>query len=162
MKNARLIPLLCLYSGVGICQLPQLHPELCGTPGSVVAPALGMSAVIDRDNVTVRFFFKDTAETLSVQGLLDEIAEVCPISNGQAVVFGAVGRGLRGASAIYIIDEKIPMVIDNFEGYQPIMSPDQRWIAYRKSIPPTTRSPFRRNISCTISPEILPRTAPRE
>jgi hypothetical protein len=141
MKGILLTVLLVLScSGSANCQLPQLHPELCGTPNGVVALPVGMSAVIDRDDVIVRFFFKNAA-TISATAFLDEIAEVCPLSDGRIVVFGAGSGGLRGATSIYVIDEATPALLDNFGGYQPIMSPDQRWIVYRKSYSPHNSEP---------------------
>jgi hypothetical protein len=63
--------------------------------------------------------------------LISEIAEVCPLSDGRLVVFGDMG----GAVAVYLIDKTKASVMDMFWAYYPVISPDQRWIAYLKFYP---------------------------
>lgn len=42
---------------------------------------------------------------------------------------------LGGAVAVYVVDKAGPSVVDLFWAYFPAMSPDQRWIVYRKFYP---------------------------
>ena len=142
MKRPPLVIFLVLsFSGPATCQLPQSHPELCGTPSAVVAPPPGMSAVLDRDSVAVRFFFGNRADPVSVTAFLDEIAEVCPLSDGRIVAFGADSGALPGGTTMFIISGSPEALLDTIGGYRPAMSPDQRWIVYRKAYSPHNSEP---------------------
>lgn len=133
MKNCLLalwIVLAC--SGPSLCQPANLNPELCGKPRSFIAPPRGFSVVSDRENLAVKFFFDNGLTTVVAKGALNLIKETCPLPDGRIVVFGEASSG---STISYILDPAKPSLLDSFGGYQMLMSPDQRWIAFRKYYP---------------------------
>ena len=131
MKRAATIILSTLAScWQAVCQIPQQHPELCGVPNGIVALPRGFSAVADRESFEIRFTFPD-GFTLKKFQLARGIDQICSLKNGRIVVFTETG----GASGIYVLDVVTHSLVDSFAGYDPVMSPDQRWIASRKAYP---------------------------
>jgi len=134
MKNtlyAVLLALLC--SGPAICQLAQLHPELCGTPNGVIALPQGISVT---GGPEIELFIRLGAPALKIQGPY-EIDEVCPLSDGRLVVFGNMSNG----SSFSIVDPTKPSLVDTVWAYGPVLSPDEKWIVFRKFYPRTTDLP---------------------
>jgi hypothetical protein len=122
-------------------QISQTHPELCGKPdGSVPLPP-NVSATVDRSIGQGDLFLgpSDSAVKISIPEVVaDVIDEVCPISGGRLVVFGSVGYELKN---INIIDSAKAALLDSFDGFTPAMSPNQRWLVYRKFYPFHTELP---------------------
>lgn len=132
MKSMLIAVLLILmHCSPGICQVEQRRPELCGLPGGSVAPPRGFSAIIDATGA-VKFSFRNGAAVLGAPDAIRAIEEVCPLPGGRLAIFGETG----GPDAVYILEESTPALVDSFGAYGPLMSPDQRWIAFRKAYPP--------------------------
>jgi hypothetical protein len=71
-------------------------------------------------------------QTIVLPGLHTELREVCPVGSNRLVSFGFNGVGHQ----ISIIDLLKGSVTDSFPTYDPVMSPNQRWIAHRLFYPP--------------------------
>ena len=69
-----------------LCQLPQAHPELCGTPGAAIAP-LGMTAA--GNGGEIRLFFATGPLPIEVLGP-GEVYSVRPLQDGRSVGFVSV------------------------------------------------------------------------
>lgn len=136
MKTTPLIVLLALScSHPALCQLAQLHPELCGTPNAVVAlpPAISAMRATGYD---LNIFLRSGAPGIPIPGPLD-VEEVCPLPDGRLVVFGNMMTG----KSFSIVDPAKPSTIDTVWGYDPLLSPDQKWIVFRKFFPRQTDEP---------------------
>jgi hypothetical protein len=117
-------------------QIAQSRPEYCGIPGGVNPALPDLSANIDQEGQAVLYIGRGDSVPgipLTLGGLpssISGIAEVCPLSDGRLVVFGDYG-----GTAVYIAERTKPSVVDSFAAYHPVISPDQRWIAYVKAYP---------------------------
>jgi len=132
------VALFALFSTVCMCpisgQIEQSHPQYCGIPGGVSPPLPDISATVDqREGRTTLYIGRDSAAVgiPLVGSPISEIAEVCPLPDGRLVVFGDMG----GAVAVNIVDKTKASVVDLFWAYYPVISPNQRWIAYLKFYP---------------------------
>jgi hypothetical protein len=67
---------------------------------------------------------------IPLRSLLIEIAEVCPVSSGLWVVFGD-----HVSTEVFIVDPAKKAVVDSFSAWYPVISPNQRWIAFVKAYP---------------------------
>lgn len=120
-------------------QIEQLHPELCGKPDQVIAAPSNISIVLDRSLGSGDLYIKGTSLTtkISIPGVIDDVDQVCPLSDGRFVFFG----GTYNSSNIIVVDNKTASLVDAFYGFDPLMSGDQRWIVYRKFYPIHTEEP---------------------
>ncbi len=119
-------------------QIAQSHPEYCGIPGDVnprVPPEV--SAIIDQSDGHAVVYVRQGSSTREIPlmigtlpSLISEISQVCPLSDGRLVIFGEFG-----GTDVFIIDTAKASLVDSFPTYFPVMSPDQRWIVYRKFYP---------------------------
>ncbi len=115
------------------CQIPQSHPEYCGQ-AAPTAPLPDVSATVDRPNGRAVLHLRrggSTADVALEDSFIEEISQVCPLSDGRLVVFGDVG----GAMAVYIVGKAPARAQDRFLAYTPAISPDERWIAFVKFFP---------------------------
>ena len=112
-------------------QIAQSHPEYCGVSGQSNPPLPpDISAIIDPSDghVVVYIGQGSPATALRMPGYsISEIAEVCPLPDGRLVIFADFG-----GTDVYIVDRIKASLTDSFMAYFPVMSPDQRWIVYRK------------------------------
>ena len=118
-------------------QIAQSHPEFCGVPGGT-NPQLpsDVSATVTDDQAVlhIRRGTDDSVVPLmlgTLPSMISEIAEVCPLADGRLVVFGRA----MWATNVYLVDRTKAVQLDSFTAYNPILSPDQRWIAYAKFYP---------------------------
>jgi hypothetical protein len=117
-------------------QIAQSHPEYCGVPGGVNPPQPDVSVSIDQQGNSFLFIGRGNSVPgipLTVGGLpslISEISEVCPLSDGRLVLFGNYG-----GTAVFVVDRNKPSLVDSFDAYYPVISPDQRWIAFIKPYP---------------------------
>jgi hypothetical protein len=119
-------------------QIAQSHAEYCGIPGGINSPLPpDISATIDQnDGEAVLYIGRGTSARKiplmigTLPSLISEIAEVCPLRDGRLVVLGDFG-----GTDVFIIDTKSASLVDSFPAYLPVLSPDQRWIVYRKFYP---------------------------
>jgi len=131
MKHA----LYGLISTVLVCpvwgQIAQSHPEYCGIPGGANPPLPDISATIDPTDGHAELYFGQGSAARRVAldaDWVSEIAEVCPVYGGRLAVFAVLPDGV----ATYILDKAQPSVVDWFYGFNPTVSPDQRWIVCGK------------------------------
>ena len=124
---------VCIFPVWG--QLAQSNPEYCGIPEGV-GPRLGdISANVNPADHRVTLYIgrgSGTVEVLLAEtSIVLQIAAVCPLSDGRLVVFGDMGLTI----VVYIVDKARASVVDEFWAFRPVLSPDQRWIAYVKQYP---------------------------
>jgi len=137
MKQTFLVPIaltLCCAATPLTAQIAQSHPEYCGIPGGMNPTLPDLSASIESDGgrIALRFGRGDSAPAITLPGyFINEVSEVCPLSDGRLVVFAKFG-GID----VTIVDPAKHAVPDHFLAYDPVsLSPDQRWIAYVKFFP---------------------------
>jgi len=125
-----ILALWCLVPVFG--QIDQDQPELCGDKTRITVVPPGLSAAINRTNATAVLSF-GLNHTVDLQGINGEIHEVCPLPSNKLVSFG-----LYVGYDVNIIDTLRYTVADSFVAYDPVMSPNQRWIASRHFHAPQT------------------------
>lgn len=118
------------------CQILQDHPGLCGAGTPQVAVPAGFTATINPTNGEAILDY--AGRKIALDGINDEIWQVCPLPSGKVVIFGFNFVGFE----ISIVDLKRGDVSDSFLAYDPVMSPNQRWIAYRDFFPPQSQVLF--------------------
>lgn len=124
---------------VSVCgQVSQDHPELCGTPSAnVPLPHIIVGASVDHTSgVSTLTFRTGSITTITLPGVHEEIRQICPMPNGEFVVFGWA----TGPYDVIILDKAMRNVV-NFYAYDPVMSPNQRWIIMRHFYPPQSELP---------------------
>jgi len=132
--------LLSLISAVFplLGQIAQSHPEFCGIPGGInppLPPDVSATVTDDRAVLHIRQGTTDAVVPLMLGTLhssISEIAEVCPLTDGRLVVFATGGW----PTDVHVVDPARAAQLDSFSASGPVLSPDQRWIAYVKFIPP--------------------------
>jgi hypothetical protein len=135
MKAIPFLSACALLAAVpALCQLPQSHPELCGTPEAVIPAPLGMSAV--SRTLQLRLFFAASPLPVEILGT-DEVEQVCPLQDGRLVIFGKMMTG----DSFSIVDPTKPVLLDTVLAYDPHLSPDRRWIVFRKFYPRQSDDP---------------------
>lgn len=103
------------------CQISQDHPELCGDNTRTVAVPADISATMNKSNGTATLHYGPN-RALELQGVNDEIRQVCPLASNKLNSFGWNFVGYE----VNIIDLVRGAVVDSFVAYDPVMSPDQR------------------------------------
>jgi hypothetical protein len=134
MNRTPLVVFLAMsFSRLANGQLPQSHPDFCGMPGALVPVPPNVSAVsYPEKGYSDLFIRSDPAIRLDMDG---EIDQACELPLHRIIVFG--NSGAYGTK-ISIVDIEKPALIDTFLVYDPILSPDRRWIVYRKFFPRQT------------------------
>jgi hypothetical protein len=122
-----------LLATASFAQISQTHPELCGKPNGFVPLPPNVSATMDRSTGDADLFLKsgDSTAKINLPAVVNKIEEVCPLSDGRFVVFGHSGY----SASVDIIDSTTATLIDDIWGFSPAMSPNQRWLVYRKFYP---------------------------
>jgi hypothetical protein len=120
-------------------QIDQTHPELCARPAGAVPIPPNLSVTVDRSVGHADLFLGNglSAVKIDIPGVVVEIEEVCPLLDGRVVLFG----GTYNSTNINIIDPAAAKLTDSFSGFNPAMSPNQRWLAFRKFYPRHTELP---------------------
>jgi hypothetical protein len=138
MTNRRGSPYLwrvCLLLIAAIPLLPaqvkQDQPELCGRPREIVVLPPNVTANSFNTHSTLTIRLADSVANIEMPGV-GEVAQVCPIPQGKLLVFGS----LDGAYDIHILYASTGAVLDSDWVYDPAVSPDQRWLAYREFYAP--------------------------
>jgi len=147
MINAiRSIALLSVVFAASICaqrptgQIVQMSPELCGKPDASIPVPANISASFDISDGTAQLLFlrnNAVEKRLDLPGVVDQIDEVCPISNQRLLIFSSNTVG----ATLFIIDLTKSALIDSFWCFKPALSPNQRWLVYRKFYPRHTQFP---------------------
>ena len=118
-----------LLAGGAVGQIPQDRPELCGRPneGVPLPPGTGFSFTSDAAEFALRL--KDgSIKTVDLE-VADAVQQVCPISGDRLLVFGTVSED---GPLVWIISQIDGSKLDTLGSRNPVLSPDQHWIAYRK------------------------------
>ena len=110
-------------------QIAQSHPEFCGLADDANPSLPDVSATIDAAGQVLLYLGKGVMG-IPLRDSLIEIAEVCPLSSGSWVVFGDYG-----ATEVFIVDPSKKALVDSFSAWYPVISPNQRWIAFVKAFP---------------------------
>jgi hypothetical protein len=124
------IPFALLCAVPALPQILQEHPELCGTAVPVPVPPNVWAEIQPSNGVAVLHLGKDRA--IELKGVNDEIHELCPAGPRALVSFGFNYVGY----SVNIVDQSGRTPSDSFLAYDPLMSPNQRWIAFRHFSPP--------------------------
>jgi len=127
------ILILGLFGTAVFAQIEQAHPELCSLPEGTVPSLPAMSIAVDQTQGSAKLSVGEgmTARTIDLPGVIDTVAEVCPLPSGHYLVFGDTYNGMN----MLILDIGKPAAMDAFSGFEPVMSPDRRWVVYRKFYP---------------------------
>lgn len=129
-----ILPLV--LAGPAFSQIAQEYPELCGDRSLPVPVPEGVSAVQTADIQGANFILtlqlsNGLLRSARLPSLTNEIRQVCPV--GEHLVVFAWDAG--GAYEICIIDMKSGSILDSFLAYDPVMSPDRRWLVMRVFYP---------------------------
>jgi hypothetical protein len=122
-------------------------PPLCG--GRAAAnPPQNITVTYDRADGTafVRLDTGGTAKTVTM-GAVDQVEALCRLPQNEVAIFGELTSGASAGHEVAIASLETGTVLDSWDAYTPVMSPDQRWIILRKFYPPQT--------SLTISEQYL-------
>jgi len=130
LSMIRIFMTLCSLTPA-FCQISQDRPELCGDRSRYTAVPLNISATINESNGSA-VLSMGPEHAIELQGVNEDILEVCPLASNKMVAFGSTGVGYQ----VNIIDTLHYAVADSFSASDPAMSPDQHWIAYRQFYPP--------------------------
>jgi hypothetical protein len=122
-------------------QITQSNPGLCGDEGRSVPLPSNIWAVTGTSGVLSTVFLKtnnsDTPAQIPLKAA--NIEQVCPIGNDRLLVFGAT---IPGAYLVAIVSTQTGTLLDSFDSYEPVVSPDQHWLVSRDFYPPQSEIPF--------------------
>jgi hypothetical protein len=115
-------------------QISQERPELCGDKAHTFVVPANLWAEIPSANggVALHFGPEPAVELPIGNGDL----QVCPLASNKLVSFEG-----EGAYQIGVVDTERYVVADTFLAYDPLMSPNQRWIASRHFYAPQSEIP---------------------
>ena len=113
-------------------QITQQRPELCGTPEFMAVPS-NLMATFETLIVT------PPGSTTGVKtNFFGNVKQVCPIPSSRYLVFV---MSSVGSYEVIILNGKTGILVDKFEAYSPVVSPDQHWLVYRAFYSHTTQLP---------------------
>jgi hypothetical protein len=122
-------------------QLLQDHPQFCGTPDTAVPAPPEISVLISSfdNHLFIRGKEVNAPDNrnfgLPAIDLIESAQEICPLSTNRYALFGELGR--TGGTGVLILDAANATVVDLFRTYNPVLSPDKRWLAFREFYPPS-------------------------
>ena len=70
---------------------------------------------------------------------MGNVDQVCPISKSRLLFFGST---IPGAYEIAIVDQGASKLVDLLDAYDPVVSPNQRWMVFRDFYAPQSDVPF--------------------
>jgi len=111
-------------------QISQSQPESCGLTDEANPPLPNLSVIVDGDGHATLYLGTTGILLNGDLPTLKEIAQVCPISSRLSVVFGEYG-----GTEVFIVDLANKALVDSFAAHSPVISPNQRWIAFVKMYP---------------------------
>lgn len=138
MKKIRFVFVFTLLlSGTAVGQLLQRRPDFCGAPGALVPLPRNVSAVSYPEKGYSDLSVREGAPPVRLD--MDEVIDqVCELPGNRIAVFG--NSGAYGTN-ISIVDTQKAALVDTFLVYDPILSPNKRWLVYRKFFPRQTDLP---------------------
>lgn len=135
------ISFLLIVAGIPAeAQILQSRPELCGRPGGAIPVPPGF--IVDLSDPTKTVISVGTGslqKRLELTGGADAVTEVCPLKDQSILVFEAIDVGaydlilMNGATGALLFEDM---------AYDPAVSPDQHWLAYRVYHPPHSELPY--------------------
>jgi hypothetical protein len=124
------IALVLLLVTAVLSQIPQDRPELCGPRKGAIPLPPGTTFALSRGSSDFTLRLKDgTLKVIDLEAP-EEVQQVCPIKEDRLLVFGAVGGG--DGPFVWILNQVDGARLDLIGSRNPVLSPDQHWIAYRK------------------------------
>jgi hypothetical protein len=134
-----LASLLFLLAAPSFGQINQTRPDLCGKPNGTVPLPSGIRATIDRLQGQGNLYIGngDARKEIRLPGVVNEVDEVCSLADGRFAVFSGSGY----SAEVDLIDSAKALLLDSIWGFAPAMSPDQKWLVYRKFYPRRTELP---------------------
>jgi hypothetical protein len=138
MKRTALVVLLVAsFSGTAVGQVLQRRPDFCGLAGMAVPLPRGVSAISYPQKGYSDLLVGDGAPAVRLD--MDEVIDqVCEVPDHRIVVFGSAGPY---GTNISIVDTEKAALVDTFLVHDPVLSPNGRWIVYRKFFPRQTDLP---------------------
>lgn len=124
-----------LFAVVGVAQVPQDQPQLCGKSDVAVPLPEGVTFVgVDGGSSDLTLKLKNgSIKTVDLE-LPSSVPQVCPISRDRLLVFGTVAR--EDGPHVWIVSQLDGSILDHIGSRDPLVSPDQHWLAFRKFYPP--------------------------
>lgn len=116
-------------------QTTEPYPQPCGVRVGSRPAVVDVSPV--EVNGQTELFLGRNAPGIPLGPVLPSDVTVCPVSDGRLVVFAYSHNG----PGVMIVDPRKGAVLDRFSVHDPQMSPDQRWIAYKKFYFPGSEQP---------------------
>jgi hypothetical protein len=124
----------CVASG----QIQQDRPELCGRIGVTPVPRNVVAGF--EPGVGPTLTVTPTASTAGVRTPLNgRVRQVCVIPSGRYLLFGDTGDD---SYQVTILSGDSGSLVDQFDAYNPIVSPDQRWLIRRHFYSGHSEVPF--------------------
>ncbi len=119
-------------------QIPQKYPEFCGKADRAVPLPANVRATINLSNGQGILYIQNgnTTTKIELNGVVNAVNEVCPLNDGRWVVFASSHpEEPEGTAEIYIVDSTRASLLETIWGFSPVLSPDQKWLVYRKFHP---------------------------
>jgi len=132
MKLTLLTLIFTISVGSAWGQIAQSHPEYCGLPENANPPLPDITASVDPNGRSVLYVgHGSTAIALTLPDYyMSEISQVCPLPDERMVVFAQMPPNV---TVLYVVAHA--SIVDSLWVYHPVISPNQRWIAFTKWYP---------------------------
>ncbi|PWU11898.1 MAG: hypothetical protein C5B51_01810 [Terriglobia bacterium] len=129
------VALLLLLGLPGLAQIRQDQPQLCGKPNEAVPLPEGMTfkSTLEAGGDGLTIELKDgSIKTIDLK-LPGTVSQVCPLRGDRLLVFGEVAG--NDGPHVWIVSRIDGGILDHIGSRDPVVSPDQHWIAYRQFYP---------------------------
>jgi len=137
-RTKRVLALSALAALPAFGQVAQDRPDLCGKPNIGTPVPDNVSAVSSPGSHTeLAVRLSASTAKIPMPGVI-RVDQVCPLEGNRLLVFATRGAG---DSDIFIVSGTTGAVLDSFLVQSPALSPDQRWLAMRDWITPTSQIP---------------------
>lgn len=140
-RMMRIVVVAAGFIALGFGQIPQQKPELCGRKGTIVPLPPKVSASVEATQVFSTLSLVPSGGDAPVRLPLPaaKVDEVCDIPGNRLLVFGDT---IPGAYLTAIVDANTGSLVDSFNSYNPMASPNQHWIVFRDFYPPQSELRF--------------------
>jgi hypothetical protein len=119
-------------------QIKQTYPEFCGKADREVPLPSNVRASIDLSQGQGILYIQngDATTKIELHGVVNAVNQVCPLSDSRWVVFANANPEVPvDLAEVYIVDSNKASLLETIWGFAPVLSPDQRWLVYRKFHP---------------------------
>jgi hypothetical protein len=134
-NRCRRLVLIFVFVVAGHSQILQDQPELCGKPGETVPLPEGTTFTYS-DGLPADLTIKlrdGSMKTINLE-VASSVPQVCPIAGDRLLVFGTVVD--EDGPHVWILSQIDGKVLDHIGSRDPVVSPNQHWLVYRKFYPP--------------------------